>query len=40
MVETVAELARIRGESVEKVARDTTQNAQRLFGVGEELSSH
>ncbi len=40
VVETIAELARIRGESVEKVARDTTQNAQRLFGVGEELSSH
>ncbi|HUV44276.1 MAG TPA: TatD family hydrolase [Dehalococcoidales bacterium] len=38
--DTVVELARIRGESVEKVARDTTQNAQRLFGAGKGLSSH
>lgn len=37
--DTVVELASIRGESVEKVARDTTQNAQRLFGAGEGLSS-
>ena len=38
--DTVVELARIRGESVETVARDTTQNAQRLFGIAKGMPSH
>ncbi len=38
--DTVVELARIRGVTLETVARETTQNAQRLFGIAKGMPSH
>jgi TatD DNase family protein len=32
VIETVREIARLRGQAPEEIARITTQNARRLFG--------